>query len=430
VADNFNYAIRKITPEAVVTTFATGITFPAGLTLDKDGNIFVSSGYFIDKVSPTGEVAKFAGGTWGSEDGVGLEAQFSLPQRITIDRTGNLYVSDAEGVSIVWANETIRKITPDAVVTTFCAVSTMGSHDGVGTKARFFWPRGVAATQGGTLYVADTNNSTLRKIAPNGLVTTIAGKVQTPGYVDGSASDARFNYPRGLALDKEGNLFVADQGNNVIRKMTPDGQVSTIANGYNFSAPYGMAIDRHGNIYVSAGFNQTIDKVTPEGTVTILAGSPGQSGYQDGIGEDARFNIPAGLALDASGNIFVADLYNNSIRKVTPTGVVTTLAGSLRAGSNDGIGSDASFRNPSGVAVDRAGNVYVGDYANSTLRKVTPEGSVTTLAGSPKMPNWIDGTGDVARLNSAEGVAVDDAGNVYFADVGNDSIRKAVPTSQ
>ena len=191
----------------------------------------------------------------------------------------------------------------------------------------------------------------------------------------------------------------------------------------------GVAVDSAGNVYVADTYNDEIRKITPSGVVTTLAGSAGQAGSSDGTGSAARFDWPEGVAVDSAGNVYVADCRNDEIRKITPSGVVTTLAGSAgQYGSSDGTGSAARFDGPMGVAVDSAGNVYVADYGNDEIRKITPSGVVTTLAGSAGQTGSSDGTGSAARFYYPEGVAVDSAGNVYVADAGNDEIRKITPS--
>jgi sugar lactone lactonase YvrE len=202
------------------------------------------------------------------------------------------------------------------------------------------------------------------------------------GSADGTGAAARFNGPSGVAVDGAGNVFVADNGNNTIRK------------------------------------------VTPSGVVTTLAGTAGSYGSADGTGAAARFCSPSGVAVDGAGNVFVAD-GNNTIRKITPSGVVTTFAGTAGSyGSADGTGGAARFSSPEGVAVDGAGNVFVADTGNNTVRKITPAGVVTTLAGSADSSGSADGTGAAARFNGPQGVAVDGSGNVFVADTGNNAIRK------
>jgi sugar lactone lactonase YvrE len=199
---------------------------------------------------------------------------------------------------------------------------------------------------------------------------------------------------------------------------TPGGTGSAAS----FVSPVGFAVDSAGEVYVADYGNDEIRKITPAGAVTTLAGS-GAQGNADGTGSAASFNYPESVALDSTGNVYVADYGNNEIRKITPAGVVTTLAGSGEKGDADGTGSAASFNGPEGVAVDSAGNVYVADYGNNQIRKITPAGAVTTLAGSGAQGN-ADGTGSAASFNGPEGVAVDSAGNVYVGDEFNNEIRK------
>ena len=215
------------------------------------------------------------------------------------------------------------------------------------------------------------------------MVTTLAGSAEAAGSADGSGAGARFSNPSGIAIDGAGNVYVADEFNHTIRKVTPDGEVST------------------------------------------LAGSPGASGSADGIGAAARFNFPDGVASDSAGNVYVADPFNNTIRKVTSAGVVTTLAGSAGAtGSVDGNGAAARFSHPLGVATDGADNLYIADSANFTVRKITPDGTVSTIAGLAGVTGSVDSTGADARFGFPVHVATDRAGNVYVADQGNDTIRK------
>jgi len=315
-------------------------------------------------------------GSKGSADGSGAAARFSVPYGIACDVAGNLYVADN-------GDSTIRKITPTGVVTTLAGkAGSSGSADGSGAAARFYSLFGVACDAAGNLYVTDLGN-TIRTITPTGLVSTLAGTAGPPGSVDGSGSAARFDFPQGIAGDAAGNLYVADTGNNAIRKITPAGEVTT------------------------------------------LAGKAGSSGSADGSGTAARFSVPAGIACDAAGNLYVAEIGNDTIRKITPAGEVTTLAGKAGSeGSADGSGAAARFNAPAGIACDTAGNLYVADSGNDTIRKITPAGEVTTLAGKAGSSGSADGNGVAARFLNPGGIAGDAAGNLYVADTGNDTIRK------
>ena len=234
---------------------------------------------------------------------------------------------------------------------------------------------------------------------PFSALSTLAGYAG-PGSADGSTTNARFSNASALALDSVGNLYIADTGNNTIRKMSPSGLVTTLAgmpglsgstnatgSSARFNQPEGLAVDAGGNIYVADTGNQAIRKITPAGAVSTLAGLAGVSGSADGPGNNARFSNPQGLAVDSATNIYVADYLNHTIRKISPAGVVSTLAGLAgNYGTNDGVGTNAQFYLPAGVAADSSGNIYVADLGNNTIRKVTPVGAVTTLAGLALTP--------------------------------------------
>src|SRR5688572_25591787 len=275
--------------------------------------------------------------------------------------------------------------------TTLAGATSSGAVDGIGNAARFNTPQGVAVDASGNVYVADTNNHTIRKITFFGVVTTLAGSAGNLGTSDGVGSAARFNLPRGVAVDSAGNVYVADTSNNAIRKITAAGVTTTLAGGTagsvdgtgnaaQFISPSGVAVDASGFVYVADTGNNSIRRITPEGVVTTLAGglSPSNTGNTDGTGLAARFASPRGVAVDTSGSVYVADRDNNLVRRITAGGVVTTLAGFSdgTTGSTDATGSAARFNAPSGVAVDASGNVYVADTGNKTIRRVTPAGVV------------------------------------------------------
>ena len=268
------------------------------------------------------------------------------------------------------------------------------------------------------------------------VVSTLAGSgaFGFNGFADGTGTEAKFHYPSGVAVDSAGTVYVADYNNHRIRKISPSGVVSTLAGsgafGFadgtgteaKFDQPTGVAVDSAGNVYVADTWNSRIRKISPSGEVSTLAGS-GAFGFADGTGTAAKFNYPFGVAVDSSGNVYVADMWNNRIRKITPSGVVSTLAGSGVFGFADGAGTAAKFNEPTGVAVDSAGNVYVADMGNNRIRKITPSGEVSTLAGSGAF-GFADGTGTEAKFHYPFGVAVDSSSNVYVADRENHRIRK------
>ena len=306
--------------------------------------------------------------------------------------------------------------------------------------ANFNLTTGIATDSAGAIYVANSHN-TILKITHAGVVMTLAGKPDERGTADGVGSAARFVYPIAITLDSAANVYVADKVSNTIRKITPAGAVTTLAgtagiNGHedgigasaSFSAPTGIAADSAGNVYVADSGNNIIRKVTPAGVVTTIAGLAGESGESDGAGGAARFTTPYSIATDSAANIFVVEIASHTLRKITSDGVVTTLAGKVgETGHADGIGSDATFYAPRGIATDKAGNIYVADTANNIIRKVTPTGEVTTIAGQAGLgeDSEFDGTGAAATFLKPISIAADSAGNVFVLE--SDNIRKVTP---
>jgi DNA-binding beta-propeller fold protein YncE len=333
------------------------------------------------------------------------------------------------------------------------STGTSGSADGIGSAALFNSPRGIAVDNNTNVYVADMHNHTIRLLTyagGNWTASTIAGLAGSSGSADGTNSSARFNGPYGVALDSGGNhVYVADTGNSVIRKLTPAGTnwvVQTIAglpgsagsvDGTNniarFRYPTGVALDASGNVYVADEGNNTIRRITPSGTnwvVTTLAGLTGVAGSADGTNNTALFSNPFGITVDSSGNVYVVDQYSSIVRKLKSVGVnwvVTTIAGlAYNTGSADGTGSAARFNGPTGIAADPAGNLYVADEANNTIRRLTPNGTnwvAFTVAGLAGQAGSVDGIGAAARFNGPYGIAVNNNTNIFVADSGNDTIR-------
>ena len=364
---------------------------------------------------------------YGSADGFATMAQFYSPWSAAIDTAGNLYVADR-------MNHTIRKLSTDGAVSTVAGLArNRGSADGIGSAARFYEPAAVTVDSAGNLYVAEAGNSTIRKITPDGMVTTFAGLAGELGSSDGVASEARFGTPEGLAVDAAGNLYVADSYWHTIRKITPDAAVSTIAgaagvrgsaNGAasaaRFDQPVAVAVDHSGTIYVADYINTTVRAINPEGVVSTLAGFAGSAGSRDGVGSTARFSAPSGLAIDANGNLYVTD--DRVVRKIAPGAVVTTLAGSSESGTADGTGTAAQFGRLRGIAATGSGTVYVPDSSYNTLRKITPARVVTTIAGVVSYGS-ADGPSHLARFRGVGALAFNAAGTLFVADPGNKKLR-------
>ena len=318
--------------------------------------------------------------TAGNADGNGAAARFSEPASIATDPNGVMYVADR-------LNHKIRKILPNGTVTTLAGTGTAGSTDGPAGIATFNEPWGVACDALGNVYVADTRNYKVRKIDASGVVSTLAG-VGVFGTTNGPVATARFGFPAGIAVTANGStIYVSDYNTHIIRKIEA-GQVST------------------------------------------LAGSVFLPGTADGIGTTASFNKPYGICLTASGLLYVSDEWNHKIRRVTSGGIVSTLAGSGAPGSIDGTGTNAQFNYPSAVTTDSLGNIFVADATGHTIRKVTPSGVVTTYAGLANQPGATDGSYTVARFNQPTGIAYSRTDRaLVVADKANHVLRKIIAIS-
>jgi hypothetical protein len=450
--------IRKVRPSGtnwVVTTLSTvTVSFgsvtpvqlnqPEGIALDAQGNFYVGSSgdNTIQKLTPAGTnwlVTTLAGAAnvEGAADLAGTNAGFNFPTGVAVDTNGNVYVADTD-------NSKIRVVTSAGQVNTYAGagnIVTLGSINGTGASALFSSPSGVALDPAGNVYVGDGGDFLLRKITPLGEVSTVAGLAGSFGHADGVGSLATFSNIRALARDAHGNLFVSDSENCLIRKVTPASVVTTIAgmaliNGTNdgvgtnaqFNYPQGIALDTNANLYVADSQSHTIRMITPAGVVSTIAGAPSIYGSADGTNSNAEFRDPTGVALDAAGHLFVSDF--TCIREVVHSGtnwIVTTIAGSLSMGAADGMGTNAQFAFLTSIATDGAGNLYVTDQEYDTVRKISPSGSnwvVTTIGGRARTAGSIDGLGTVAQFHAPAGVAADGAGNVYVADTDNNTIRK------
>lgn len=437
---------------------------PSGIARDSAGNFYMADAlnHTIRRLSLQGTnwvVTTLAGlaGQSGSADGTNSNARFNLPQAVAVDSATNIYVADCY-------NHAIRKVAPvgtNWVVSTWAGMGPnwMGNSDGPGPAARFRWPTGIAIDGANNLYVADLGNATIRKIVPSGSVGTVSTLVggfnpsgPIVGFADGTNRAALFNSPYGVAVDSSTNLYVADGGNHAIRKVTrfgsnwavttptgiggSPGSTDGTNNTAQFNLPESVTIDSSGNLYVADGRNHTIRKVTLFGTnyvVSTVAGLPGTPGAADGTNSDARFVYPQGLAVDGAGNLLVADCNNGTVRQISPQGtnfVVFTIAGSATARRADGTNQAATFWNPACAAFDSAGNLYVTDPGNYTVRRISASGTnwvVTTLAGLAGCPGTNDGVSDAARFNGLQGIAVDGATNIYVTDNVKHTIRRISP---
>lgn len=319
------------------------------------------------------------------------------------------------------------------VTTTLAGNGIAGYVDAMGTSAKMSGPIWALPDNKGNLYIADYQGHRIRKITADGMVGTFAGD-GTAGVVNGPALNARFNQPTGLAMDPQGNLYVADFSGQCIRKITPEGIVSTFVGSTQagfldgsgtsaqFYGPETVTADSLGNLYVGDRYNHRVRKITSGGVVSTLAGN-GTVGYLDAQGVNARLSSPIGTAIDSKGNIYVAELGNNRIRKIDSSGNVTTIAGSGSAGYVDGTGTQAAFKIPTAIAIDPYDNLYVVESGNALIRRISPEKVVTTIAGNG-IQGFSDGTGTAATLNTPFGISIDAHGCLYIGEENGHRVKR------
>ncbi|MEO8104225.1 MAG: hypothetical protein ABI790_17050 [Betaproteobacteria bacterium] len=434
VADTCNNLIRKISSGNVSTVAKeqigsqygpeVGSTFyrPKAVAVDSAGTIYFSQNCAIRKISVTGQISTLAGShsQCTCSDGTGEAARFGYPEAIAADGLGNLYVADH--------CNTIRKVTSAGVVTTVAGMALSDSYaEGTGADARFSRPEGIAVDVAGNLYVSDSGNLLIRKITPSGLATTLTGIRPNFGYVgsiDGPPGIANFVRPTDMTIDSQGNLLVLDR--NIVRKVTPDGVVTTREARYADGTiallnGEGITVDMNGNVFVAA--NGAVYKLAPDGIVSIAAGAPSPvSGFADGLGRAAKFNEPGNLAVDAGGNVYVADINNNALRRITPAGNVTTVATNVAANTASNFRSGLHFD----LTIDQVGNIVITDAVLHLVRRFMPDGTLVTFAGS----QWPDGQmatcGFVCFYNSGASrpMAITGNGLGDFYVVDNSRIRK------
>ena len=410
---------------------------PSSVALDKTGNVFFADPeeHVVLRLDATTGILTLAAGNgtegFSGDKGPAASAQLGFGLQIAVDSVGNLYVADP-------SNNRIREVS-NGVITTVAGNGTagFGGDNGPATSAQLNGPAGLFVDAAGNLYIADSGNNRIREVS-NGVITTVAGNGTAAfGGDNGPATSAQLNGPAGLFVDAAGNLYIADRANNRIRKVA-NGVITTVAgngtegfgssgdNGAATSAdlnqPQGVAEDTSGNLYIGDTGNDRIRKVT-NGMITTVAGN-GKAGFSgdNGPATSAELAGASGVAVDSAGNLYIADTGNRRVRKVA-NGVITTVAGNGLIGDG-GPAIGAQLNSPEGVAVDAVGNLYIADFENSLIRKVT-NGVITTVAGSATRGFGGDnGPATSAQLDYPDGVAVDSAGNLYFVDSGNNRVRK------
>jgi len=457
-----DYRVRRISRDGVITTVAgTGeakvsgdggraidasFGSPYGLAFDAAGNMYVSdwTDCRIRKITTDGMIGTFAGDgqcRFAGDGGQASKASLRGPNGLAMDHSGNLFVADVN-------NRRIRKIAPDGVISTVAGNGNIFFEgDGVpATGTSLFWPDAVATDATGSVYIADTRNGRIRKVAPDGIIQTVAGNGLYRAVADGSSAlDVYLAQPRGFTRDPQGNTYIGDTYNHRVWKVSPDG-VATLFAGIgaasccadgnlavkgSLSYPSDVAVDARGDVYIADSGNHRIRKVGADGKISTWGGTGEVGSLGDGGPvSKAQLNYPFGLVFDSAGNLYVADTNNHKVRKVTPDGTITTVAGTGEAGysGDNGQADKAKLYYPRRAVPDRAGNIYIADYYNCRIRKVTPAGIITTVAGTSACGYSGDGgLATQARLWGSQGVAVDPAGNIYIADSSNHRVRMVSP---
>lgn len=469
IADSFNNRIRKVDTSGTITTVAgngtqgysgdggpatsASLNNPRGIAVDSAGNLFIADtgNNRIRSVDTAGAITTVAGGgnpvilgsvVYVGDGGPAVSANLLAPRGVAVDTTGNLFIADT-------ANSRIREVNALGIITTVAGNGTYGysGDGGLALLAQISSPQGIAIDSAGNVFIADTGNNRVRKVNTSGTITSVAGN-GTYGYSTGDgglATSARLASPSGVAVDSTGNLFIALPPGNRIRKVNTLGTITTVAGNGDWSmggpqdggpatsatvrAPEGVAVDSTGNLFIADTGYQRIRKVDASGTITSVVGGA----IGDGGPATSAYLSASHIAADSAGNLFIADSYNNRIRKVDTAGNITTVAGtgSFYYSGDGGPATSASFRGFGGIAVDGTGNIFIADVINRRIRKVSTSGTITTIAG-----NGTDVGGGVyyyphdgvlatsTAIGYPTGLAVDSVGNVFIADGGNFVVRK------
>ena len=436
IADGDNFRIRKVDSNGVITTIAgTGnagyggdngpassalIDLVTDLKVDANGNIYLADLFngFVRKIDVSGQISTVAGsGNFGRiDDGSPANQAVLLPDSVGLDSVGNLYISDVN-------RSVVRRVDlSSGLIYTVAGSGIAGfsGDTGPATRAQLNAPAGLAITGDNQVFVADFGNFRVRKIA-SGVITAVAGTGDGDG---GPASSAFLNFPEGLAVDRTSNIVIADTGNFAARRVSPSGNIGAF--GQLNGVPVGVAVDSAGNFYLT-DYEPLLLKVTPGGVTSIVAGN-GVDGYSgdNGPATSATISAPTGVAADVAGNVYVTDFNHNRIRKISPSGTITTIAGNggFHFSGDNGPATSAGL-DPFDVAADTTGNLYVVDQFNNRIRKITLDGTITTVAGTGAYGYSGDGgLATAAHLAAPTGVALDSSGNVYIADNGNSTVRR------
>jgi uncharacterized protein (TIGR03437 family) len=474
IADTFNGRIRMLSADGRFSTIAgtgsTGvfsgdggpavnaaISLPTAVSVDQQGNLYITDfgNARVRKIS-NGTITTAAGSAVGApifEGEAAVNVRLEGPTGVAVGRDGTVYFAEGSigsGSGLARGDYRVWRVTPGGELRTLAGTgaSSFAGDGGPASAALLNGATGTGFDKQGNFYIADTQNHRLRRVAVDGTITTIVGN-GTPGFAVefGSPGSALLNSPHGVVADASG-IYIADTANHRVRKIQLGGNIFTYAGNGNASyfgdggrataagvnQPEGMALDAAGNLYIADVMDNAVRKVTPGGIITTVAGT-GQTGFGGDGGPAVRavLNGPRAVALDASGNLYIADSGNHRVRRVDGNGVIQTIAGNgaTEFFPEDSAGTSSSLSDPRGVAVDAAGNVYIADTGHNRVRKLFPSGAISTIAGFEGACCYAGdgGLAAQARLNRPAGLTLDAAGNLYIADAGNSAIRLLRPVA-
>jgi sugar lactone lactonase YvrE len=458
IADQKHNRVRKVNSNGIITTFAgsgnpsysgdegaaTNATLngPTGVALNTSGDLFIADrqNNRIRKVSTNGTITTVAGngsGYFSGDSGSATNAALNWPNGVVVDASGNLFIADQN-------NCRIRKVNINGIITTVAGNGnpTYSGDGGSATNAALYFPAGVAVDGSGNVFIADSDNNRLRKVSANGIITTVAGNGTRSFSGDGgAATNATLSEPTGIGADASGNLFLTDWLNCRVRKINANGTIVTVAGSASMGfsgdggaatnaalySPNGVAVDSNGNLFIADSDNNRIRKVNANGIITTVAGNGNASFAGDGgAATNASLNFPYAIALDTNANLFIADYVGKRICKVNAGGVLTTVAGGGTYSGDGGAALNAALSDPSGVAVDNTGNLFIADPGANRIRKVNTNGIISTVAGNGTASFSGDGGPSTnATVADPFGIAIDGGGNLFISDTSNNRVRKA-----